>query len=57
MGTTTALSVDRNFDPAENVKAWRSTLVILYRTKTPLFSAIFYADDIARLGFTCLTSK
>jgi len=37
MGPTTALSIDRDFEPAANVNVLSSTLVRLYRARTPLF--------------------
>lgn len=41
MGPRTALSIERNFNPAENINVWNSTLVRLYRAMTPLLSAVF----------------
>jgi len=40
MGPSTTLSIHRDFDPAENVKAFTFTLVRLFRARTVLFSAI-----------------
>ena len=37
-GHRTALSIDKDFDPAENVNALSSTLISLYRVRLPLFS-------------------
>jgi hypothetical protein len=38
-GPRTALLVDRDLDPADYVKALRSTLVMCYRAKAPISSA------------------
>jgi len=38
MGPRTALSIDNDFDPPENVKVFSSTLVGLYRARFPFFS-------------------
>ena len=37
-GPNTALSIDRRFDPAENVNVVRSTPVMLYRAIAPVFN-------------------
>jgi len=36
MGPRTALSIHRDFDPADNVNVLSSTLVRLYRARPPL---------------------
>ena len=40
MGTTTALSIDKDFDPAENMNVLSSTLVTLYRARLPLLFSV-----------------
>ena len=40
MGPSTALSIDRDFNPAENVKVSRSTVVMIYRARAPFVSAL-----------------
>jgi len=37
-GTSAALSIDRDFYPAENLKVLSFTLVMLYRARAPLVS-------------------
>ena len=39
-GPSTALSIDRDLESAENVKVLSSTFVMLYRAWAPLFSAV-----------------
>jgi len=39
-GPSTALTIDRDLDPVENVKVLRSTMVMLYRARDPHFSAV-----------------
>ena len=45
-GPSTALSIDRDLDPVENVKVLRSTLVMLYHARDPLTIAVSSADRI-----------
>jgi len=57
MGPRTALSIDRDFDPAEIVNVLISTLVRLYCARTPLLRSVLCADKIVGLGCSRRTSK
>ena len=57
LGPSTAFSIDRDFDPAENVKVLRSTLFVLYRARTPLLSTRLCVDKMTGLGCTRVTSR
>ena len=37
-GPKIALYIDRDFDPAENVNVFSSTLVMIYHARTPLLN-------------------
>jgi hypothetical protein len=56
-GEQQALSIDRDLEHAENVKALRSTLVMLYRATAPLSSAVSSTSTITGFGCTRLSKR
>jgi hypothetical protein len=57
IGPNTALSIDRDFDPLENVKDLVSTFVMLYLARQPLLRTVLWAKTIAGFGLTRLTNS
>ena len=49
MGPISALSIDRDLEPAENINVLRSTLVRLYATRTQLNSPTMRQDGGVRM--------
>ena len=56
-GPKTALSIDRDFYPSENVKVLSSTLVMLSRAIAPVFNVAVSANIVTGSCFTRLTNN
>jgi len=56
-GPNTALSMDSDFDPTNNLKVLSSTLVMLYRATAPLLNVKLWANTLTGSGFTRWTNN
>jgi len=56
-GPNTALFIDRDCAPVENVKVFTSTLVRLYRAGAPFARVSLCANRTLGFGFTRFTNK
>jgi hypothetical protein len=57
IGPSTALSIDRDCDPLENVNDLSSTLVRLYLARQPLLRAVLWANRNVGFGLARLTNS